>query len=81
MKNEMFYGRDYTNATLDELEAKMDEYIVWHNEKRQKRSLGSMSSLHNTGAAWGLWLRGDRYGFPLPPLISIQRSSEPFLHT
>ncbi|MFC2648009.1 MAG: IS3 family transposase [Coriobacteriaceae bacterium] len=45
MKNEMFYGRDYTNATLDELEAKMDEYIVWHNEKRQKRSLGSMSSL------------------------------------
>ena len=45
MKNEMFYGRDYTNATLDKLEVKMDEYIVWHNEKRQKRSLGSMSSL------------------------------------
>jgi len=45
MKNEIFYGRDCTNTTLDELEAKMDGYIVWHNEKRQKRSLGSMSSL------------------------------------
>lgn len=45
MKNEMFYGRDCTNATLDKLEAKMDGYIVWHNEKRQKRSLASMSSL------------------------------------
>jgi putative transposase len=45
MKNEIFYGRDYTNTTLDELEAKMDGHIVWHNEKRQKRSLGSMSSL------------------------------------
>ena len=45
MKNEIFYGRDYTNTTLNELKAKMDGYIVWHNEKRQKRSLGSMSSL------------------------------------
>lgn len=45
MKNEIFYGRDCTNATLNELKAKMDGYIVWHNEKRQKRSLGSMSSL------------------------------------
>ena len=45
MKNKIFYERDYTNATLNELKAKMDGYIVWHNEKRQKRSLGSMSSL------------------------------------
>ena len=45
MKSEIFYGRDCTNATLDELEAKMDGYIVWHNEKRQKRSLVCMSPL------------------------------------
>ncbi len=45
MKNEIFYERDCTNTTLDELKAKMDGYIVWHNEKFQKRSLGSMSSL------------------------------------
>ena len=28
MKNEIFYGRDCPNATLDELEAKIDKYIV-----------------------------------------------------
>jgi putative transposase len=45
MENEMLYGRDWSAATLDELGVKMDGHIVWHNEKRQKRSLGSMSPL------------------------------------
>ncbi|QUC02075.1 hypothetical protein J4859_08360 [Atopobium sp. oral taxon 416] len=45
MKNDIFYGRGCTNATLNELKAKMDGHIVWHNEKFQKRSLGSMGSL------------------------------------
>ena len=45
MKNEMFYGRDWSVATLDELEVKIDDYIQWYNEKRRKRSLGSMSPL------------------------------------
>ena len=41
----MFYGRDWSKATLGELEAKIDAHIVWHNEGRRKRSLGGMSPL------------------------------------
>lgn len=45
LKNEMFYGRDWSKATLEELEAKINAHIVWHNERRRKRSLGGMSPL------------------------------------
>jgi len=45
MKNEMLYGRDWSVATLDELGVKIDDYSQWYNEKRRKRSLGSMSPL------------------------------------
>lgn len=45
LKNETFYGRDWSKATLEELEAKIDVHIVWHNEGRRKRSLGGMSPL------------------------------------
>jgi len=45
MKNEMFHGRDWSVATLEDLEQGIDEYMRWHNEKRRKRSLGSMSPL------------------------------------
>ena len=45
MKNEMFYGRDWTGVRLDELRRKIDDYMEWCNAKRIKRSLGSMSPL------------------------------------
>ena len=45
MKNEMFYGRDWEGASLDELRQKIDGYIEWYNTKRIKHSLGSMSPL------------------------------------
>ena len=45
MKNEMFYGRDWTGVSLDELRRKIDDYMEWCNAKRIKRSLGSMSPL------------------------------------
>jgi transposase InsO family protein len=45
MKNGMFYGRDWEGVSLDELRQKIDGYIEWHDTKRIKRSLGSMSPL------------------------------------
>lgn len=45
MKTEMFLGRDWAGVTLDELEARIDDYIEWHNAGRIKRSLGGMSPL------------------------------------
>lgn len=34
MKNEMFYGYEYTFHTLDELEKTMEEYIEYYNKHR-----------------------------------------------
>lgn len=45
MKCEMFYGRDWAGVALEELEAKINDYIEWHNMRRIKRSLGGMSPL------------------------------------
>lgn len=45
MKVEMFYGRDWTGVTLDELKEEIDSYIEHYNKTRIKRSLGSMSPL------------------------------------
>jgi putative transposase len=45
MKTEMFYGRDWSGVTLDELRGRIDEYIERYNAERIKRSLGSMSPL------------------------------------
>jgi hypothetical protein len=43
MKNEMFYGRDWEGASLDELSRRIDDYIVRHNIKRIKHSLGPLA--------------------------------------
>lgn len=45
LKNEMFYGRDWSGATIEEFMCEVDAYIGWYNAKRIKRSLGSMSPL------------------------------------
>ena len=45
MKTEMFHGRDWAGATLDELGKRIDAYIERHDTTRIKRSLGSMSPL------------------------------------
>lgn len=45
MKNEMFYGRDWEGVSLEELGKRIDDYIEWHDTKRIRRSLGSMSPL------------------------------------
>lgn len=34
MKNEMFYGKEYTFETLDELRIEMEEYIKYYNTQR-----------------------------------------------
>lgn len=34
MKNEMFYGYEYTFETLDDLKIAMEEYIEYYNTKR-----------------------------------------------
>lgn len=45
MRNEMLYGRDWSKASLEELEVKIGEHIAWHDERRRKGSLGSMGPL------------------------------------
>ena len=43
IKNEMFYGRNWTGITLEKFICFLDRYIRWYNEKRIKLSLGAMS--------------------------------------
>ena len=45
MKDEMFYGRDWSGVTVKEFIDLIGEYIERHNTKRVKRSLGGMSPM------------------------------------
>ncbi|MGO5211268.1 transposase [Parafannyhessea sp. LCP21S3_E6] len=45
MRTEMFRGRDWAGAALDELGRRIDAYMERHNATGIKRSLGSMSPL------------------------------------
>ena len=45
MRTEMFRGRDWAGAALDELGRRTDAYMERHNATEIKRSLGSMSPL------------------------------------
>ena len=45
LKNEMFYGRSWSDVTIDEFIKILDEYIHWYAEKRIKLSLGGLSPL------------------------------------
>lgn len=43
LKNEMFYGQDWTGVSIPEFIEMLNEYLVWYNETRIKLSLGNMS--------------------------------------
>ena len=43
LKNEMFYGRDWSGVTFEEFAEEVDGYIEEYNETRIKKSLGWMS--------------------------------------
>ena len=43
MKNEMYYGRDWSDITLEGFMQNVDTYIRWYNEHRIKMSLEGMS--------------------------------------
>ena len=45
LKNEMFYDRSWVGVAMEEFMGILDKYLVWHNEKRIKLSLGGMSPL------------------------------------
>lgn len=45
MKNEMFYGRDWSGVTIEEFVDRIGKYIERYNTKRIKRSLGGMSPM------------------------------------
>ena len=45
LKNEMYYDEDWTNVSISEFVAELDEYLIWYNEERSKTSLGGMSPL------------------------------------
>lgn len=43
IKNEMFYSRDWGDTSVQQFIEILDEYLIWHNDKRIKESLGYMS--------------------------------------
>ena len=43
MKNEMFYGRKWENINIEDFITIINEYILWYNTKRIKKSLNYMS--------------------------------------
>ncbi|MCR4803853.1 MAG: IS3 family transposase, partial [Lachnospiraceae bacterium] len=45
LKNEMFYNTDWTGISLSEFIDMLNNYLVWHNETRIKKSLGYMSPM------------------------------------
>ena len=45
IKNEFFYGRNWDGVSMEEFIKRLDDYLVWYNEKRIKKSLGYLSPL------------------------------------
>ena len=45
LKNEFFYGRDWTGVSIGEFMAMLDAYLVYYNESRVKESLGWLSPM------------------------------------
>jgi transposase InsO family protein/transposase-like protein len=45
LKNEMFYNRSWIGVGIEEFIETLDNYLIWHNEKRIKLSLGGISPL------------------------------------
>lgn len=51
LKNEMYFGRDWSGLTLDSVMRHLDSYIRWYNGHRIKLSLGAMSP-ERTSICW-----------------------------
>ena len=45
LKTELFYARDWREATIEQFIAELDAYISWYNERRIKISLGALGPL------------------------------------
>ena len=45
LKNEMYYGHNWKNVTIDQFIEKVDKYIRWYSAERIKLSLGGLSPL------------------------------------
>lgn len=45
LKNEFFYGHDWSDYSLEDFISALDDYIVWYNNVRIKESLGFLSPL------------------------------------
>lgn len=45
LKNEFFYGEDWSEVSIDEFMVMLDSYLHWYNEARIKVSLDGMSPL------------------------------------
>ncbi|WP_250981549.1 IS3 family transposase [Rahnella sp. CG8] len=48
LKNEMYYGRDWSGITLEGFMNNVDTYIRWYNERRIKRRCGPKLGLFST---------------------------------
>lgn len=45
LKNEMYYRRNWANASVEQFMRELDAYIRWYNEQRIKLSLGALSPI------------------------------------
>jgi len=45
LKNEMFYNTDWTGVNISEFIDILNNYLLWYNEKRIKKSLGYLSPM------------------------------------
>ncbi len=45
LKNEMYYCRNWANASVEQFMRELDAYIRWYNEQRIKLSLGALSTI------------------------------------
>lgn len=45
IKNEFFYGRNWNGVSMEEFIKQLNDYLIWYNEKRIKKSLGYLSPM------------------------------------
>ncbi len=45
IKNEMFYNRPWSGISVDEFMTILNDYLIWYNTKRIKKSLGYLSPI------------------------------------
>lgn len=45
LKNEMFYNTDWSGISISKFIDILNDYLIWYNETRIKKSLGYMSPM------------------------------------